>query len=1183
MIKVTRLMVSSTLLATFLATVASSPVTASASVSASAPRVLRAVALPVGAKTVGPVAPSVTMNFDLVLSLRDQAGFDAFATNVTNPRSPLYRHYLTRGQFAATFGATTGQVRGLRAQLAAHGLHVTSVSSNGLIAQVQASTAATNAFFHTSMMTVRLASGYVGWSNEVPVTIPATVAGVVSDVVGLSNLVKTANYARRPHLTTGLPSLGTPSHAAANVSSGAPSACAAAVQATQAGYGGITQSQVATAFGLPSLYGAGDYASGQSIAIFELEPFAMSDIASFEQCYFGHSQTNLISQTTVDGGAGVGSGSGESALDIENIAALAPGASIQVYTGPNNAYGPLDVYNQIVADDTAKVVSTSWGSCEAVMLNYEPSALTTEHLIFEEAAAQGQTVFSSSGDSGNDDCAGKSVSPTTPLLGVDDPAAQPYVVGVGGTTALTTTPNPSQQVWNNGASGGASGGGVSQIWAQPAWMSQQYDPTNGVTCGMQVACRTVPDVSAFADPQTGVTIYIGGQWTTIGGTSSAAPQWAAVLAEINASPSCAGSVQTSNGVGFAAPLLYGVAGTSTTYHGGFTDITAGNNDMFNANRGNYAATVGYDLATGLGSPNVTPYAGSPGPGLAQSLCLAAQGGSGLTVTGASPDVVTVAGGQTITITGKGFLTKGVHQVFFGATASPQFNVINDTTLTAQAPALANDTAQASLLGVTSGTGSEPITVLGGVNGQLISTPPSTGVVSVRVDLASASPVVVQVGPAGGHLAGGNVVRITGAGFTAATAVSFGDIPATSFQVLNDNMISAIAPPATNVHCALEPRGFSGLCQVEVVVTVASGASSAVAPLASPLTGQINLNALGLPTVTPSCHCEFLPSATEYDYSSAAITGVVNEATGTSTGNALGGDTVLVNGVGLNILSVNWVNFGPASVAASAVTSIPYFGADGRQLSVISPPLATPSPTRTTIPVSIDFEGGTSNTGSFTYLPQAFVTSLSTQVLPSAGGAPLTIHGAGLSMVTSLYLVAVGGGSNSSLTVASSNFTVLDDATIELPSPSASPGDYVIQVCDAGGICNATTAQDTSLTSDNVMVIAPGQEAITSVTDPLQGNRMATVSSTGHDPLLVQGVQLNPGSDHIYFVTTSGDIAALGSVVAQNAPVTDLGATSAYEIAAPQIAANIAPGYLMVIIVDNGVQTEPQIAGVVQYA
>ena len=1166
---------------------ASAPLVASATVKVSGPRALvqAAPALPLGARVTGPLSPSSQLHFDLQLRMHNGAAFTSLLKAVTSPTSPLYRHYLSRGEFARLFGATTSQIAAVDATVAAGHLRVLGVSSNRLFIRVQGSVKDTARFFSTAFAAVRLSSGQRGWMTTTSSRIPANIAGAVQSVVGLDNLVSAHNdIARTNHIVhpsvRGSYQTFAPVRHLGGLGAEAPSACASAQAATQAGYGGITQDQIAQAYGIDGLYNLGDYGAGQTVAIYELEPYLTSDIQTFEQCYFGADHTNQISNVTVDGGAGVGPGSAEAALDIENVAALAPQANIIVYTGTNTTYGALDTYNQIVADDAASTVSTSWGLCESALANFAPGALAAEHLIFEEAAAQGQTVFSASGDAGNDDCAGRATTPTTPTLTVDDPSSQPYVVGVGGTTALSVSANPTQQVWNDGNQGGASGGGISNYWTQPAWMPQNADTSGGSACGALVACRTVPDVSAYADEYTGVTIAYAGGWYTIGGTSSAAPQWAAMLAEINASPTCTATPSTSHGVGFAAPLFYQVASSPTAYASGFTDVTTGNNDIFGATAGLYRARAGYDLASGLGSPNLTPYVGAQGPGLATSMCDLAQGQSGVTITGDTPSAVSVGGGQVVTVTGTGFESNGtpdVAGVYFGATLDYDVTVLSNTELTVVSPAIQNDTSVSALLATTAGTGNEPLTVL--TTGGALSSAPPSGLVSVHLDSATGAPVLTQVGPTGGTMAGGSIVRLYCTGFTGATAVTFGGVPAT-FTVVSDNIIEATAPAVTHVRCAPEHMSGLGLCQAQVVVVGATGLPSATAPIAQPLTGQLSFSPLGVPQAPANCNCEALPSLTEYDYSTTSITGLANLLTGLPSGSPLGGDTVAITGSGINILSMNYIAWGPSSAQSSLDTTAFFWSPDGHEVLAGSLAAPAPSSSPTSVPVSIVTVAGETTTLPWTYRAEPFVSSVSTAVLPSSGGATVTLTGAGLSTVAGIVMTAVGTGNNPSLTIYPSNFTIVNDSTITLTSPSAVPGNYVFTVCSVDHACNTSMNQGSNPAADSVVVVYPGQEAITSISDPNQPGQLATVGVSPYtsDELLVQGVNLSPSNDVVSFVTKGGDVVATSSVVAPATP-TDPGATSAYLVSAPQLPAGTAPQELYVIVTNSvtGVSTTGTLA------
>ena len=186
-------------------------------------------------------------------------------------------------------------------------------------------------------------------------------------------------------------------------------------------------------------------------------------------------------------------------------------------------------------------------------------------------------------------------------LAVSDPASQPYVTSVGGTSLTALGPAPTESVWNDQLhySEGAGGGGISKTFTMPSYQTAlgTVSGSSGTPCGAATGdCREVPDVSADADPSTGYVVYDsvnGLGWTAIGGTSGAAPLWAAVLAV------AASADGNTTGYGAMDPILYGLAQQTGTY---LNDVTSGNNDYNATNGGQFAAATGYDMATGLGTP-----------------------------------------------------------------------------------------------------------------------------------------------------------------------------------------------------------------------------------------------------------------------------------------------------------------------------------------------------------------------------------------------------------------------------------------------------------------------------------------------------------------------------------------------------------------------------------------------------
>ena len=571
------------------------------------------VALMPASRVIGALPASTRLNVTVALKPRDPAALAAFADAVSTPGSGLYHEYITPAQFARRFGPTMVQTAAVESSLRAHGLNPGAVSANGLAIPITASAGAVADAFSVSFSRIAAPGGRLAFASAAAPRLDAPVARLVEGVVGLDTLSAPQPLAVRRRADASRAG-GAVDLTAPHVATGGPQPCAAAIAAAP-GQDAYTADQIAFAYRFSGLYAAGDEGAGQTIAIYELGPDAASDIAAYQSCYGTDAS---VSYVPVDGGAGTGAGSGEAALDIEDVIGLAPKATILVYQGPNSnsgspGAGPYDTFNAIISQDRAKVISTSWGQCESM----EGSAdATAEGTLFQEAAAQGQTIISAAGDDGAEDCyvAGQNLDLAA---AVDDPSSQPYVTGVGGTSLDFLGPPPSETVWNNGdgeggALGqnvGAGGGGISTFWKMPSYQSGApssvhviYSASAGTPCGASPGyCREVPDVSADADPDTGYLVYYDGSWIGIGGTSAAAPVWAALVTLADASPLCSGT-----SVGFADPALYRAAGSA--YASSFDDVTSGNNDFTGTNGGKFAARPRYDMASGLGTPNASALA-----------------------------------------------------------------------------------------------------------------------------------------------------------------------------------------------------------------------------------------------------------------------------------------------------------------------------------------------------------------------------------------------------------------------------------------------------------------------------------------------------------------------------------------------------------------------------------------------
>lgn len=548
--------------------------------------------VPDGAQPLGTLAQGTPLRLTVALEPRDPQALAAYAAGGSTPGSPSYRRFLSVRQFAHRFAPTGATVAAVRVSLERHGLHPGPLAANGLAIPVSTTAAQAQAAFSTTLRRYALGGGRVAVAPTVAPELDASIAGAVQSVVGLS----TVGAPRPVDLVRQAP---VPA-AAAHVVTGGPQPCsqASAIHA-------YTADQIASAYRFSSLYRAGDLGAGQTIALYELEPFDLADIQTYQSCY---GTSTSITNVPVDGGAGSGAGQGEAVLDVEDLIGLAPHARILVYSGPNSdsgapGAGPYDTYQAIISQDQAKVISSSWGTCETQEGATDAAA---ENTLFQEAAVQGQAILAASGDTGAEGCTGLVGQPVAPAT-AGDPASQPFITGVGGSTLSALGPPPQESVWNSFTlfgltSGGASGGGVSDIWKMPLYQSLApsalhviNSASTGAGCGAPSGyCREVPDVAADADPAPGYAIYFSGQWTPVGGTSAAAPTWAALLSLANASSTCAGTP-----VGFANPPLYRIAGS--VYGGVFNDITTGNNAV--PGEGGYSAGAGYDMTTGLGSPN----------------------------------------------------------------------------------------------------------------------------------------------------------------------------------------------------------------------------------------------------------------------------------------------------------------------------------------------------------------------------------------------------------------------------------------------------------------------------------------------------------------------------------------------------------------------------------------------------
>ena len=501
----------------------------------------------------GKLSETQMLPVTLALKLNNQAELEQKIGEIYQPGQPgnaKLHQFITPEEFRARYAPTAEQVSQVQGFLQTHGIRSGSINANGYLLQANGSAKALNEAFQTEVHQYRDGNGNSYFAPSMEPTLPGDLS--IQAVHGLQNVTRWHSHAIAHPVRSTQP----------NANGNGPNGT------------GYSPSDIRTAYQIPS----SATGAGQTLALMELDGYTASDITAYET-QFGLANVPL-QNVLVDGSSGsAGGGAGEVTLDIELMTAIAPGASkILVYEGSNSDQGILDVYAKIANDNQAKEISSSWGSSEVA-----GAFTTSENTIFMQMAAQGQAIFAASGDSGaNDNGSG---------LSVDDPANQPYVVGVGGTTLTTGTGGAyaTETTWNNPSGSITSGGGgVSSVWAEPSWQAGLATSQNLASSTM----RNVPDVSLNADPATGYSIYEAGSWGEWGGTSCAAPLWAAFMALVN-------QRRQANGfglLGFPSPALYGI-GRGATYGSDFHDIADGSTN------GHYPATPGYDDATGWGSFN----------------------------------------------------------------------------------------------------------------------------------------------------------------------------------------------------------------------------------------------------------------------------------------------------------------------------------------------------------------------------------------------------------------------------------------------------------------------------------------------------------------------------------------------------------------------------------------------------
>ena len=499
-----------------------------------------------GSRATGPADPSERLQVSVLLRRRARQDLHDRVRRLA--RGDRSSGHVAREEFARHYGAEPADIAAVKAFAASHGLSVVQEHAARRTVVLAGTVAQFEAAFVVRLQRCEHPQRGVYRGRQGVIQLPQELDGIVEAVLGLDNRPQARTHFR----------LQNPA-AIRKPSASAPAA--------------FTPIQLATLYGYPQATG-----QGECVGIIELGGgFKPADL----QTYFTKLKvtTPTVVAVPVDNGQNAPTGDangpdGEVMLDIEVVGAIAPQAKVAVYFAPNTDAGFLDAITTAIHDTTNKpsVISISWGSAEST---WTAQSMTAMDDAFQAAATLGVTICVASGDNGSSD------GVTDGGDHVDFPASSPYALACGGTSLKASkTAITSEVVWNNGAQGGAGGGGVSSFFPAPAWQSGLQ--TTGIDGTVTpLVNRGVPDIAGDADPDTGYDVRIDGTDTVIGGTSAVAPLWSGLLARIN---QLAGKP-----VGLIQPLLY-------QNPQALRDITAGNN-------GDFSASTGWDACTGLGSPN----------------------------------------------------------------------------------------------------------------------------------------------------------------------------------------------------------------------------------------------------------------------------------------------------------------------------------------------------------------------------------------------------------------------------------------------------------------------------------------------------------------------------------------------------------------------------------------------------
>ena len=518
---------------------------------------------------LGPTAAAASVSASIVLKARHPEALEAFVAQTQDPRSRSFHQFLSLHSFVSSYAPSSNDIAQISRYLDRFGIAVTDVFADHLLLKATGTADAFDRAFDVDLHDFTRGNRRFHRPRHAP-RIPQALSELLVAVVGPSDEARFhpmhMRAAQTPfkHAGPTLPTGGV-------IATGVP--------------GDFTVGDVANMYNINPLYAAQIDGHGRTLGIATLADFLPQDAYDYWSLIGLTVAPNRITQVHLDGGAlfGADEGSGETSLDVEQSGGLAPAAKIVVYDAPNSDEGFIDLFYRAASDNVVDSLSVSWGEAEefyfeSVAGTDRMKQIAAFHQVFLESAAQGISLFCSSGDNGAYDINVGFNDPVDNVLSVDVPASDPAITAAGGTTtplALTlTNPPPNtpplvvqhEQVWGwdyiqdylvkylgpanqNALFPAGTGGGVSILWPRPDYQSNTpgmrrsehgqhviYDDGSG--SGPQdlldlpggFAGRNVPDVSLDADPFSGFIIVSSADGGLIDGyrrheLRRAAAQW----------------------------------------------------------------------------------------------------------------------------------------------------------------------------------------------------------------------------------------------------------------------------------------------------------------------------------------------------------------------------------------------------------------------------------------------------------------------------------------------------------------------------------------------------------------------------------------------------------------------------------------------------------------------------------